>query len=238
MTLHAGHLIRRLALTALVALAASFPGPGAVAAEGPRSAANGANPCAEPIKWAERLTHIPERLLASVALAESGRLDPVTRAKIAWPWTVTSGGQGRYFSTKQEAIAWVKTLQARGVRNIDVGCMQVNLQHHPEAFTSLDEAFDPPTNVAYAAAFLLSLFQEKRSWPVAVGLYHSATPIFHFAYRNKVQSIWNDERRRAAEEQRRATLAAYEERRAKLMAEAQAREDARRGGQPAVSAVN
>jgi hypothetical protein len=112
--------------------------------------------------------------------------------------------------------------------------MQVNLMHHPEAFTSLDEAFDPPTNVAYAAAFLLSLYQDKRSWPVAVGLYHSATPVFHYAYRQKVQTIWNDERRRAAEEKRRATIAAYEERRSRILAEAQAREDARR----AQSAVN
>ncbi|HTI85255.1 MAG TPA: murein transglycosylase [Alphaproteobacteria bacterium] len=235
---HPSLFLRSLAVAVLVALTALVLASVATAAEGPKIPANSANSCAEQIAWAERLTHMPERLLASVALAESGRLDPVTRAKVAWPWTVTSGGQGRYFSTKQDAIAWVKTLRARGVRNIDVGCMQVNLMHHPEAFATLDEAFDPPTNVAYAAAFLLSLFQEKRSWPVAVGLYHSATPSFHFAYRNKVQSIWNDERRRAAEEQRRATMAAYEERRARVMAEAQAREDARRGVQTAASAVN
>jgi soluble lytic murein transglycosylase-like protein len=114
--------------------------------------------------------------------------------------------------------------------------------HHPEAFADLDEAFDPPTNVAYAAAFLLSLFQDKRSWSTAVGLYHSATPVFHFAYRQKVQTIWNDERRRLAEEQRRATLAAYEERRARTIAETQARqearEEARRKGPDVVSAVN
>ena len=234
MTSHRAHVLRSLALTALVALTAILFGPDVRAAEGPKTPANSIDSCADSIAWAERLTRMPERLLASVALAESGRWDPVNRAKIAWPWTVTSGGQGRFFSTKQEAIAWVKTLRARGVRNIDVGCMQVNLMHHPEAFATLDEAFDPPTNVAYAAAFLLSLFQDKRSWPVAVGLYHSATPAFHYAYRNKVQTIWNDERRRAAEEQRRATLAAYEERRARTMAEAQARQDARQR----VAAVN
>jgi hypothetical protein len=218
-------------------LATLLLGPATAAAESAKSPAIAGETCAEPIAWAERLTHMPEQLLASVALAESGRWDPVNRAKIAWPWTVTSGGQGRFFSTKQEAIAWVKALRARGIRNIDVGCMQVNLLHHPEAFVDLDEAFDPATNVAYAAAFLLSLFQDKRSWSTAVGLYHSATPSFHFAYRQKVQTIWNDERRRVAEEKRRATLAAWEERRARTMAEAQARDDARRNGRP-VSAVN
>ncbi|MGE5537608.1 MAG: transglycosylase SLT domain-containing protein [Gemmatimonas sp.] len=219
-----------LALLAVVAVGT----PAAAAPQPAKTRAAAAQSCDEAIAWAERLTRMPERLLASVALAESGRWDPVNRAKIAWPWTVTSGGQGRFFSTKQEAIAWVRTLRARGVRNIDVGCMQVNLMHHPEAFVDLDEAFDPATNVAYAAAFLMSLFQEKRSWPVAVGLYHSATPAFHFAYRNKVQTIWNDERRRIAEEKRRATLAAYEERRARLIAEA----EARRAGQARPSAVN
>jgi len=194
--------------------------------------------CAEPIAWAERLTRMPERLLASVALAESGRWDPANREKIAWPWTVTSGGQGRFFQTKAEAIAWVKTLRGRGVRNIDVGCMQINLMHHADAFDSLEEAFDPVTNVAYAAAFLMRLFEDKRSWTTAVGLYHSATPELHFAYRRKVQAIWNEERQRMYEEKRRATLAAYEERRAKLQAEARARDEARRVAIAARTSLN
>ena len=75
---------------------------------------SGATSCAEPIAIAEKLTHMPDQLLRSVALAESGKWDPVNRAKIAWPWTVTSGNDGRYFPTKAEAIAWVKTLRARG----------------------------------------------------------------------------------------------------------------------------
>ena len=117
----------------------------------PQAFDSGATSCAEPIAIAEKLTHMPDQLLRSVALAESGKWDPVNRAKIAWPWTVTSGNDGRYFPTKAEAIAWVKTLRARGVKNIDVGCMQINLQHHADAFASLEEAFDPVANVAYGA---------------------------------------------------------------------------------------
>lgn len=212
----------------------------ALAAPAPTTQAidNQRNSCAEPIAWAERLTRMPERLLASVALAESGRWNAANREKVAWPWTVTSGGQGRFFQTKAEAIAWVNTLRGRGVRNIDVGCMQINLMHHADAFQSLEEAFDPVTNVAYAAAFLMRLFEDKRSWTTAVGLYHSATPELHFAYRRKVQAIWNEERRRMYEEKRRATLAAYEERRAKLQAEARAREETRRAAIAARTAAN
>ena len=45
--------------------------------------------------------------------------------------------------TRQQAVAAVQALQARGVRSIDVGCLQVNLMYHPIAFASLDDAFDP-----------------------------------------------------------------------------------------------
>ena len=34
----------------------------------------------------------------------------------------------------------------RGVRQVDVGCMQINLQSHPHAFASLEDAFDPGSN--------------------------------------------------------------------------------------------
>jgi hypothetical protein len=225
----------RAAFIAAIVVVGFAANPASASVDGGQVTDSGALSCAEPIAWAERLTHMPEQLLASMALAESGRWDTVNRAKVAWPWTVTSGGDGRFFQTKAEAIAWVKTLRARGVRNIDVGCMQINLMHHAAAFDSLDEAFDPAINVAYAAAFLMRLFEDKRSWTIAVGLYHSATPEFHFAYRKKVLAIWTEERRRSAEQKRLATLAAYEarraqieERRVQLLAEARAREDARR----------
>ena len=60
-------------------------------------------------------------------------------------------GQGFYYDTKVEAVAAVRAMQARGIRSIDVGCMQVNLMFHPDAFVSLDEAFDPMANARYAA---------------------------------------------------------------------------------------
>ena len=68
----------------------------------------------------------------------------------------------------------MRTLQARGVRSIDVGCMQVNLMHHPDAFASLDEAFDPVANARYAARFLSALFRQTGDWSLATANYHSA----------------------------------------------------------------
>jgi hypothetical protein len=175
--------------------------------------------CAEPIRHHEQQAGIPNQLLAAVARAESGRWDKVESASFAWPWTVTAEGKGQFFANKGEAIAQVKQLRARGVRNIDVGCMQVNLLHHPDAFADLEEALDPQANVAYATSFLKQLFEQKRSWVTAVGNYHSATPEFHFRYREKVMKLWNDERRRDAEARRQEVTAAYQQRRQQALAQ-------------------
>ena len=51
----------------------------------------------------------------------------------------------------------MRAVQAQGVRSIDIGCMQVNLMHHPNAFATLDAAFDPLANALYAARFLTEL---------------------------------------------------------------------------------
>ena len=106
--------------------------------------------CDSAIVSAERTIRLPARLLGAIAEVESGR--PTDKGVIRpWPWTINAEGRGQFFATKLEAIAAVRALQASGVRSIDVGCMQVNLMHHPTAFATLDEAFDPPANALYAA---------------------------------------------------------------------------------------
>jgi hypothetical protein len=86
----------------------------------------------------ERLAAIPDHLLHAISLVESGRWDADHRVRIAWPWTVTSEGDGRFLPDKRSAIDLVRRLQSKGVSNIDVGCMQVNLRAHPAAFRDLD----------------------------------------------------------------------------------------------------
>jgi hypothetical protein len=113
-----------------------------------------------------------------------------------WPWTINAEGEGHYFATKAEAIAAVQALQARGVRSVDVGCMQVNLMHHPEAFASLDQAFDPAANAAYAAHFLTQLFAQSSNWERATADYHSATPGLGEDYQHKVAAVLPEEQRR------------------------------------------
>ncbi len=139
----------------------------------------------------ERASGIPDRLLHAISLVESGRWNDQRRETIAWPWTIMAEGQGRFLPSKADAIAEVRKLQARGVRNIDVGCMQVNLQAHPDAFATLDEAFDPASNVAYAARFLMGLYQSTHNWATAGAYYHSQTPSEAAPYKAKLLTTWN-----------------------------------------------
>ncbi len=155
------------------------------------------NACAEAIAVAERAKSIPAHLLAAIARAESGRYDAVSRQTRPWPWTVMAERKGRYFETKRQAIDTVRALQRRGVTNIDVGCMQINLRHHPDAFASLQQAFDPGANAAYAANFLAALHTETGSWEGAAGRYHSATPKYNRPYRQKIMRLWAEAQGRA-----------------------------------------
>jgi hypothetical protein len=154
--------------------------------------------CRAAIGAAERGHGIPPQLLASIGRVESGRRDPSTGMWGAWPWTINSEGQGSYFESKADAISAVMALQARGVRSIDVGCMQVNLMHHPTAFASLDMAFEPAVNADYAARFLVQLNGQSADWTKATASYHSANPWEGGPYAAKVNSIWPEEQRKAS----------------------------------------
>jgi DNA-binding transcriptional MocR family regulator len=77
----------------------------------------------------------------------------------------------------------------------------VNLHHHPRAFVSLEEAFDPVSNARYAAQFLTQLQAARNDWITAAGHYHSQTPELAQAYRARVQAAWPAAQARNAEDQ-------------------------------------
>ena len=131
--------------------------------------------CDQAIAAAER--GLPAKLLPAISRVESGRLDPATGRVRPWPWTINVEGVGHVYDSKEQVIAAVTALQAKGVRSIDVGCMQVNLMHHPNAFPTLDQAFEPMTNAAYAARFLTSLHGLLKDWNLATAAYHSMDPV-------------------------------------------------------------
>lgn len=180
--------LRPAALAAGMLLSVSFAQ--SASAQTTDTMIEGAKLCTRQLPRYERQYGIPTHLLSAIASTESGRYHKGLQIKVPWPWTINADGQGYYFESKSEAMSMVRRLQAKGVKSIDVGCMQVNLMHHPMAFSSLEEAFDPEHNVAYAASFLRSIYQEDMSWKKAAAYYHSRTPSRGGEYVGHVYNSW------------------------------------------------
>ena len=139
---------------------------------------------------AELANALPPNLLLSIGMVESGRVDPLTGSFAPWPWTVNADGNGQYFTSMQDAEAFVRLAQASGARDVDVGCFQVSLENHPDAFTSLDDAFNPASNAAFAALYLTQLKAQSGSWNSAIADYHSALPDLGLPYEHQVLAAW------------------------------------------------
>lgn len=139
----------------------------------------------------EKKYQIKKHLLSTITNVESGRWNQKSQRNKAWPWTVNAQGKGRFFETKQQAIAEVKRLQAQGVKSIDVGCMQINLAYHPDAFVDLEEAFNPYKNMEYGAKFLKKLYKQKgNDWNKAATAYHSSLPRKAQKYAQKLSKVY------------------------------------------------
>jgi hypothetical protein len=122
---------------------------------------------------ASRRSGVPVSVLKAISLTETGRkIDGTFKP---WPWTVNMEGAGHWFDTQDAARAYVFKEFKRGARSFDVGCFQINYKWHNQAFSSIDEMFDPLANALYAAKFLSDLYAEKGSWKAAAGAFHSRT---------------------------------------------------------------
>jgi len=149
--------------------------------------------CTMAAQQAEQRYHLPRGLLIAIAKAESGRPVSSLADVRPWPWTIDADGTGLFLDSKPAAVAWVRTQISRH-SFVDVGCMQVDLAYHADAFASLEQAFDPVANTDYAARLLLRLYlgEAGGSWDVAVGLYHSHTSLLAAMYRDRVATIGTD----------------------------------------------
>jgi hypothetical protein len=146
--------------------------------------------CTQAGNAAEAAGQLPANMLVSIGMVESGRADGLGRVA-PWPWTVNVAGAGHYFQTKADAVAFTRLAQSSGAGDIDVGCFQVSLNYHPDAFADLEAAFDPAANAAYAARFLNMLKAQTGSWNTAIADYHSAVPDLGLPYQRRVLAAWH-----------------------------------------------
>lgn len=137
---------------------------------------------------AGRAEGLPDGLLPAIARVESGRRSEDGDLR-AWPWTLNEAGQGHFFATKAEALAYLTNALGSGARNIDIGCMQINHRWHAEAFASVDEMMDPVANTRYAARYLHELQAQLGSWELATRAYHSRDDDRGAAYERRVAAV-------------------------------------------------
>jgi hypothetical protein len=146
--------------------------------------------CEQAGRQAERTYNLPSGILLAIGRVESGRWDGAQGRIVPWPWAVDANGDGKLFDSKAEAVARTTALRAGGMPNIDVGCFQIDLTSHPDAFPTLDQAFDPFSNADYAGRFLTTLYARTGTWDAAVAAYHSMQPARGTAYRQRVFADW------------------------------------------------
>jgi hypothetical protein len=173
-----------MGLRAILGLVLSGAMLAAVAA--PPARADDSDLCLDAIAKQETQYGMPAGLLKAIARVESSG-SPYGDISKPWPWTLNVGGAGHYYPDKEAALTALTAYKAESDVNIDVGCMQISLRHHPNAFPDLATALDPASNVAYGALFLAALHDKSGDWMIASGNYHSSTPGFGDTYRGLVQ---------------------------------------------------
>ncbi len=147
--------------------------------------------CEQAAQFAARETGVPLSILQAVTLAETGHTRPDATGLVAWPWAVMADLNGQWFPDQPSAIAFAKGLIEQGKSNIDIGCFQLNIRWHAEAFPNLEAMFSPQNNALYAARFLQDLYQETGDWRAAVGRYHSRDAPRAEAYVRRLEGIFD-----------------------------------------------
>ncbi len=156
--------MRTIALSALFA-AISIS---SAAAATPRPEHNAFNAVCEAEMTRAASQHgVPLGILFAVALNETGRR--------GWlhPYALNVAGKSHFPQSPAEAVEIFRRERARGVRLIDLGCMQINHHYHAKEFGSVEAMLDPGTNVEYAAVFLKRLKAQHGTWTMAAARYHA-----------------------------------------------------------------
>nr|WP_240535398.1 lytic transglycosylase domain-containing protein [Rhizobium freirei] len=159
----------KMALLAALSVLALAPSTSEAYASGnPAPPDNGAaGLCEREIQSAAAKYGIPEGILYSVGLTETGRKGSL------YPYALNVEGRPIFPPSENAALQVFAAARQNGAKLIDVGCMQINQYFHGENFTSVEAMFDPRSNVEYAAKFLRNLHDRHETWTMAVARYHA-----------------------------------------------------------------
>ena len=132
------------------------------------------------IQATEEQYGIPSGLLEAIAFVESGINNHV----------INVAGKAVIATNNNEALKVISDARENGIRNIDVGVMQLNYRWHSNAFANIQEMLNPKRNIEYAAEFLIRLKKQHGTWYAAICNYHSSKPDHQIKYSYKVVMRW------------------------------------------------
>ncbi|MCC2646649.1 MAG: hypothetical protein K0R02_714 [Rickettsiaceae bacterium] len=132
------------------------------------------------IRKKEQEYGIPKDLLLSIATVESK----------LHPFAINVQGRPYFFKTFEEAINATTLIRNKGIKNFDVGLMQINYKYHHENFENIKQMLSPEMNIEYAAKLLCKLYGEYNSWSHAIRLYHSANEQYNKVYAKRIAIAW------------------------------------------------
>lgn len=135
----------------------------------PAFALNNQRNCRDLILEAEKRNNIPTGLLLAVAMTESGMKGQPN------PLALNIAGRSYFGDSIENVARIVQSNLNRGIKSIDVGCMQINLKYHGNRFPSFHSLLNNDTNVAYGAWYLSSNASKRGSWFEGVMDYHNKT---------------------------------------------------------------
>ncbi len=136
--------------------------------------------CAAAAAFAEREQQLPVGILGAIGVVESRN----------HALAIDIDGKASVPADLPAAVEAVRSAAARGARFIDVGCFQVDLRWHPDAFADPSAAFDPLANARVAARFLAELGGAAGSWSTAIARYHSSLAAEGASYAIRVLNRW------------------------------------------------
>jgi len=111
-------------------------------------------------------------ILYAVALVESAKVSK--RVARPWPWALNRQGHPFIPSSLTEAKEILGGTLAKGIRNIDVGLMQVNVRWQGHRVSQPEDLLDPETNLKVGADVLAeAIGSAPGNLPLGIGRYHA-----------------------------------------------------------------
>lgn len=129
-------------------------------------------------------------LLYAISIEESNHFNPRTGKIYPWRWVIHYDGELTYHDNEDQARAHINRLEARGVRNYDVGPLQINRAWHGDRVASAHQLLGVHKSLEIAAEILTEARalspSDKQLW---VGRYRSWKDKRARAYANRIFHI-------------------------------------------------